>query len=310
MSQATASAKEAATFVSVIIPNWNGQSQLARCLAMLGTRFDEAAAVVDAPGASRRPGYPEGSQRGLALQVIVVDDASTDDSTAMVRSEHPSVVLIEHAANRGFAASCNDGAGVANGEWLLFLNSDAFVDGVRVESLVRTAEGLDASALGPQLLFEDGSPQDSGGMFPTPWAITLTKLGRLFGRDLPGASHRRRVEAATPCKWVAGACMLVRARVFRAAGGFDERLTYLEDVELGRRIADDRGRLFLTDTVAVTHVGGASFRLIAPRVPQLYRESQRLLARAYMSKWQRTVIGAALAVEGVMRAVLVRLQPR
>lgn len=300
----------AAASVSVIIPNWNGQSLLARCLAMLGTCLGEAAAVVDAPGASGHPGFRGGSPLGLTLQVIVVDDASTDGSTAMVRSDHPSVVLIEHAANRGFAASCNDGAGHANGEWLLFLNSDALVDGVRVASLVRTAEGLDASALGPQLRFVDGSPQDSGGMFPTPWAIALTKLGRLFGHDLPGASHRRRVGAATPCEWVAGACLLVRARAFRAVGGFDERLTYLEDVELGRRIADDRGRLFLTGTVAVTHVGGGSFRLIAPRVPQLYRQSQRLLARTYMSTWQRAVLGAALAVEGVLRAVLVRLQPR
>lgn len=274
--------------VSVVIPSWNGEAVLARCLATLG------------------PASPDGVEGLVGLEIIVVDDASIDGSAQMVRRDHPTVRLIEHASNRGFAASCNDGAAVAAGEWFLFLNSDAFIDPARVAALVRTAESLGASALGPQLLYEDGAPQDSGGMFPTPWAIALTKLGRLVGRDLPGASHIRRVGAATPCEWVTGACLLMRAAVFRAVGGFDDRLTYVEDVELGRRVVDAGGRLFLTGSVTVTHLCGVSFGLIAARVPRLYRRSQRVLARTYMSRRQRAVLTVALATEGAMRAVVAR----
>lgn len=269
--------------VSVVIPNWNTREVLRRCLHSLE--------------AGRRGDEPD-------VEIIVVDDGSSDGSVAMIRSRFPEVVLLENGINRGFATSCNSGARVAAGEWLLFLNSDAFIRPDQIAHLERRAQDLAAAAIGPQLVHGDGRLQDSGGAFPRPRAILMTKLGRLLHRDLPGAGHRRHVTGTSRFDWVTGACLLVRTAVFRAVGGFDERLTYVEDVDLGMRITQQGGKLFLTDEVAVIHLGGESFGAIAREVPRLYRDSQRLLARVHMAGWERAVFLAGLRVDGLLRRVI------
>lgn len=115
--------------LSVIIPSWNARGMLQRCLRSL------------APGV--------GSEDLQAVQVLVVDDASSDGSAEAAAGSGPWVSVIAHDMNRGFAATCNTGAAAASGRWLLFLNTDAFVSRAQVEVLCRVAEELDAAALGP-----------------------------------------------------------------------------------------------------------------------------------------------------------------
>ncbi|MHB9149530.1 MAG: glycosyltransferase family 2 protein [Thermoleophilia bacterium] len=262
----------------MIIPSWNARGMLQRCLRSL------------APGVD--------ADDLQAVQVLVVDDASSDGSAEAAAGSGPWVSVIAHDVNRGFAATCNTGAAAASGRWLLFLNADAFVTRAQVHELRGVAEELDAAALGPRLVFGDGSAQDSGGSFPRPASIALTKLGRLLGREYAGASHRSHVFGTSPVDWVGGACLLVDADVFRAVEGFDDNLTYFEDVDLCRRIGLSGGAVYLTDRVEVTHIGGASFSLIAAQVPRRYRDSRRRLAEKHWSRPERVLLAAGESLQG------------
>ncbi len=93
-----------APLFSIIIPNWNGAIHLPTCLMALRAQFH-------AP-----------------LEVIVVDNASTDGSQALIRAEFPEVRLIELTANRGFTGACNAGLQAANGAFLALLNNDTEAD--------------------------------------------------------------------------------------------------------------------------------------------------------------------------------------
>lgn len=89
--------------------------------------------------------------------------------------------------------------------------------------------------------------------------------------------------------------------MFRSLGGFDDRLVYVEDVDLRVRITRQGAKLFLTDQTVVAHLGGGSFSLIAPTVPRLYRESQRLLARIHLRPCEQAVFLAGLKTESFVR---------
>jgi len=88
--------------LSAVIPNWNGASYLARCLA----------ATIQSAHAS-----------GLEWEIIVIDDASADSSPDIVEKDFPSVKLLRNAVNQGFGKSVNQGAACARGDILVFLNT-------------------------------------------------------------------------------------------------------------------------------------------------------------------------------------------
>ncbi len=269
--------------ISIVIPSWNTRALLERCLRAL------------APTATADPSR---------FKIIVVDDASSDGSADMVLSRFPGVRVLPHSDTRGFAASCNDGARLATGDWILFLNSDAFVSLEQVSRLEEAALAAGAVVVGPQLVYGEGGLQDSGGAFMRPRSVLKTKVGRLLRRDLAGASHRRRVEGIQRVDWVAGACLLIRADVFREVGGFDERLTYVEDVELGERVRRAGHKLVLAGNVRVLHLGGQSFVSIRREVPRRYRESQRLLADAYYTLPERLLTRVAFLIERTVSNVV------
>ena len=88
------------TKVSVIIPHWNGIDVLSECLDSLG-----------------KSTYKN-------IEIIVVDNASTDGSQDWIRSNHPNIILIQNNSNLGYAEGCNVGAESSSGEYLIFLNND------------------------------------------------------------------------------------------------------------------------------------------------------------------------------------------
>ena len=103
-------------------------------------------------------------------EVIVVDNASHDGSADMVEQEFPNARTIRSPVNGGFAAGNNLGLKYASGEFVLLLNSDAYVFN---ESLRRSVDFMNSNPevgiMGPQLVGEDGHPQMSAQQFPNPW---------------------------------------------------------------------------------------------------------------------------------------------
>jgi GT2 family glycosyltransferase len=216
--------------ISVIVLNYNGRADLETCLASLAEL-----------------NYPRGK-----LELIVVDNASTDDSVPWLKQTHPDVHLIESSTNLGFAGGNNLGARSASGSYLAFLNPDTRVDKDWLIALVETvAQGADITCAGSVQLNwagDDvdyaGRPDDAMDLYPGHTVDTLTSL---------------KAAADVPLLFASGGAMLVRRDVFLELGGFDEYyFLYCEDVDLGWRLWLRGYRVLRSTRSIVYHKRGAS----------------------------------------------------
>ncbi len=230
--------------LSVIIVSYNTKQLLDDCLASL--------LAAEAP-----PG---------GVEIIVVDNASADGSQAMVQTKYPNVRLLASPENLGFAAANNRGTAVAQGRYLLFLNSDTRIE---PDALVRPLEFIqanpDVGALTVKLLYPDGrrDPDNHRG-FPTPWNALchFSGLSRLFPhtprfngyfQSYADFSQTHDVEV------IAGSYMLMPHDLFDALEGWDETyFFYGEDIDFCYRINQAGYRIVYYPHVTVLHYKGAS----------------------------------------------------
>jgi hypothetical protein len=203
----------------------------------------------------------------LHAQVIVVDNASTDGSPAMIAHEFPAVVLVRSEINLGFGRANNLGFESARGRYVVLLNSDAFLTPGSLERSVAHMDSTPRAGLGGgRLVGRDGSPQPSARMFPTVLndLIVLSGLAakfprsRFFGRfDRTWASDDEPAEV----DWVPGAYSIIRAEALAAAGPFDPRFfLYYEEVDLCLRIKQRGYSIWYWPDISVVHIGGESSR--------------------------------------------------
>lgn len=205
----------------------------------------------------------------LELEVIVVDNASEDGSAEMVSREFPEVRIIRSDHNLGFAAANNRAFSVARGRYVVMLNSDA---SLRTDALSRSVAHMEANPrvgmASGRLMDLDGVWQPSARLFPSPLNKLLTMSGlaeryrrsRFFGRF-----SRTWANPLEPAQvdWVGGAYMIGRRDVLERVGYFDESFfLYFEEVDLCRRIKSAGYEIWFWPDVVVSHVGGASTKLI------------------------------------------------
>jgi len=221
-----------------------------------------------------------------ADEVVVVDNASADDSVEMVRREFPGVRLIASEVNGGFSRAVDQAAAVATGDLFLLLNPDAEVGpGVLPtmrDALVRRPW---AAAAGFRQVDEHGVFQLSFG--PRPWLI-LELLRMVVQRRLDGGDVRlaRLIDRlfARPVRvpWVAGSALLVRREAFEAVGGFDETFfLYFEDVDFCLRLGRQVGPVLYLPAPTVLHHRGRSAARDPGAADRAYRRSQLLYWRRY-----------------------------
>lgn len=193
---------------------------------------------------------------GVAWEIIVVDNASTDGSAALIRREFPHVLLLENAVNRGFAAAANQGAALARGTYLLFLNPDTELGPGAIATISRALEtNPRLGAVGCQVKNPDGTLQPSMGRFPTVANLIINRLP-VVKRIVP--SYFINVPwyyyAARSPDWIMGACLMVRKAAFTAVGGFDEEFfLYGEDVDLCYRLGQAGWQLAYLPNAWVIH---------------------------------------------------------
>jgi GT2 family glycosyltransferase len=265
----------------VIVVSYEARQDLRACLASLGA------------GA-------------LPLEIVVVDNASTDGSAAMVRAEFPEARLLEPGRNVGFACASNLGLRATRAPYVLFLNPDAELGRGSVEALVRILDGRpDVAALGPRTRHRDGTIQVSFG-------AALTPLGEWRQRRLVAGVRARRREslaraeamAARECEpgWLSASCLLARREALDAVGGFDEGFfLYEEDVDLCVRLRRAGWRLLFTPATEVVHGLGRSMERAPGRSRLEYHRSHLryygkhngALATTLLRAW--VAAGAALA---------------
>ncbi|MFO7538651.1 MAG: glycosyltransferase family 2 protein, partial [Chloroflexota bacterium] len=230
--------------LSVIIVNYNTRQLLADCLDSL------LAAEVPAAG----------------LEIIVVDNDSSDGSVAMVRAEYPTVIVVANGENQGFAAANNRGTAVAQAPYLLFLNSDTRIEpGALVEPLAYLRANPQVGAITVRLLYPSGErdPDNHRG-FPTPWNALchFSGLSRLlpdsprFNGYFQGFAN---FEETHTVPVIAGSFMMMPRSLFDQLGGWDETyFFYGEDIDFCYRIDQAGYQIVYYPHVTVLHYKGAS----------------------------------------------------
>lgn len=179
---------------------------------------------------------------GISATIIVLDNASRDGSAAMVRAQFPDVRLIEHSEVRDFAVNQNELFSLCEDScrFVLMLNDDAIVESETVERLLSAIKTDDRiAAVGPKLVYVDGSFQTAGERLPS-WGYHVIRhlgLGHLVPARLRyrlGGRNTRAQDGSTirEVGYVAGACVLIRSEALREVGHFDERFRmYGEDAD-------------------------------------------------------------------------------
>ena len=200
--------------------------------------------------------------RPLLREIIVVDNASTDGTDQLVNETFPEVRYLRNHENKGFAAAANQGASMASGDFLLFLNSDTRLLPGEIESVLSLMKG-DATigVAGPQLVYEDMRPQRSIASAPSllPEVLPFFALALMFPAKY--GARRATSSSLSDVESVIGAAMFVRADVMHILGGFDERFFFfLEETDFCVRAKQRGYRVLFSPSARVIHLHGKTVR--------------------------------------------------
>lgn len=266
--------------VSVTIVNHSARDLLRQCLASL-----EA--------------HPYTAGR---MEIVVVDNASEDGSVEMLRTEHPSVVVLAETIRRGYGANQNLAISASHGDLVLMLNPDAVVHAATIDRLVAALDwGPRVAAAGGPMVNDDGTiRQDRPHRFHTPWG----PLARAFGLSRFRASPPSG-SAVTSVGWPSGAACLVRRGVVDELGGFDESFfMYSEDADLFARMVQRGYAVAWVEDAPVTHplpveAAERSSRREAEKVT-----SELRYIRKHFGRWGSAVYRLGIAADASARFAL------
>ena len=213
-------------------------------------------------------------------EILVVDNASTDDTVDALRARWPGVRLIEAGGNLGFARANNLGIRQSFGELVLLLNGDTLVPPGALDALVAALDSRpDVAIVGPRLVDAHGRAELSFGKMISPVNELRQKL-RARGNVERLTAREREVD------WVSGACLLVRRADAEAVGLLDERFfMYTEDVDFCAAVRARGRKVLFTPRAQIVHLRGRS-RRTAPRATEAaYRRSQVAFYEKHHPRW-------------------------
>jgi hypothetical protein len=253
--------------LAIIIVSYNARGDLEACLSSL---HDPA------------PRIPH--------EIVVVDNASTDGSSDMVRHRWPAVRVIDAGGNLGFSRATNIGIRATEGRLVLLLNSDTRVPPAAIDRLVDALDAHpDVAVTGPKLVDAAGRPEISFGRMIAPVAELRQKtLGFLYRNGVPPvpAWVRRQTSRSHFPDWVSGACLLVRRTDAEAAGLLDERyFLYAEDVDFCATVRSRGRRVLFSPVAEVIHLRGRSVSQAPAASERLYRLSQLAFYAKHHPRW-------------------------
>ncbi len=243
-----------------------------------------------------------------SLEVIVVDNASSDGTVEMLASEFPDVRLIASEENLGFARATNMAMAEARGDVLVMLNPDTEV---RPGALGHLAGFLrqrpEAGAVGPRIEGPDGRLQYTCHVFPSVWLTLVAQLGlhrllrstRTFGAyDMSWWDHAqpRRVD------WLSGACIATRREVWEQVGPLDEGyFMYSEDVDWCWRLSQAGWeRWYLPGATVVHHEAGSWEDAPLERILASHRANFRFFGKNY-GRASEVLVRILVALGGLAR---------
>jgi GT2 family glycosyltransferase len=236
--------------ISIIIVNWNTRDILRECLQSVYKNIPS-----------------------LEFEVIVVDNASSDSSPAMIKTQFPQVILVENLKNKGFAAANNHGMTVAKGRYVLLLNSDTVVlDNAIVKTFAFADSHSEAAVIGCRVLNPNRTLQPTCFMFPSllniflgsTYLYKLFPKSKFFGREQMtwwDRSDMREVDVVDGC------FMLVRREAIDQVGLMDERFfMYGEETDWCYRFKQAGWKVMFTPQAEIIHLGGQSSKQIRAKM--------------------------------------------
>jgi N-acetylglucosaminyl-diphospho-decaprenol L-rhamnosyltransferase len=275
--------------LSIIIVSYNVESILRDCLQSIIRET--------APGR-------------YSYEIIIVDNASTDASCAVIEHEFPEAVLIKNADNQGFAKANNQGLARARGRLVLFLNPDTIILERAVERLCALLDSRpDIGVLGPHTYNADGRTTQATALHqPTLWGafylhVPLWRLVPFWKPVLLGEFTPERTGAVDIVK---GCCMLMRTALAREIGGMNEQyFMYSEEVDVCEAVRARGFVVWYTMEASIIHLGGASTAAVSDEMAVHLLQSLRMLfARTYAgSRFALAVLRVLLVVGSAWRFV-------
>lgn len=259
--------------LSVVTVSYNTRELLRECLDSVVSTL--ASAAVD-------------------YEVLVVDNASGDDSPTMVYEAFPEARLIANAENRGFAAASNQGIQESSGRCVLLLNPDTVVKPGALDLMRGALEAQsEVGAVGPKLLYPHGGLQHSAFTFPTLTMVFLDFFPlhhQLLDSGLNGRYPRRWYEGRDPfpIDHPLGAALMVKRSVVEEVGLLDERFyMYCEEVDWCMRIKKAGWTILCVPQAEVVHHVAQSTRQLEARMyVELHRSRYRLYEKHYSRRFQ------------------------
>jgi len=220
--------------VSIIIPHYNGKDLLYNCIDSIYNNI-----TIE------------------NFEIIVVDNASTDDSVKHIETSFPEVIIVKNKNNVGYSGGCNIGAENANGKYLLFLNNDTEHSNQWIEKLVNFLdENPDVFSAQPKILNINNKEYfdyaGGAGGFIDHFCFPYVK-GRIFNtleKDTGQYNQQSKIF------WSSGAAMIVRADIFNQLNGFDEiYFAYMEEIDLCWRAQALGYKIFSIPDSLIYHYG-------------------------------------------------------
>ena len=203
---------------------------------------------------------------GINFEVIVVDNNSADGTVEMIKKEFPQVVLIVNTDNLGFGKANNQGLKIAQGDYLMFLNTDVVVlDGALNKLINYLDRHVDVMMVGPRLLNKDLTFQHAcRRMLPNPVNsfFHLFGLTKIFKNSKIVNEYKRYdtdPEVTGPTEALSGAAMMFRRQVYKEIRGFDEAFfMYGEDLDFCKMVLDKGWKTVYVSEAKIIHFGGQS----------------------------------------------------
>ncbi|MBU1625988.1 glycosyltransferase, partial [bacterium] len=195
-------------FLSIIIVNWNTRGILEECLISLNSI--------------------DWKDVGIGYEIIVVDNASEDNSVEMVKGNFPDVRVIACTTNIGFGPAVNKAVEIATGDFYLISNADVIYSVSPINGMLSCLHSDSTiSAVAPKIVDRSGNKQPSSFKFPTLKRLAFEQFFSCgnFGEILPydNRSEKKINEIRyIDVDWVLGACFMIKSEVFREVKGFCE----------------------------------------------------------------------------------------
>jgi len=230
--------------VSVVILNWNGKSLLEKFLPVLIQYTDQYLA-----------------------DIIIADNASTDDSVVFLENNYPFLRIIPFSQNLGYAEGYNKALIEVNSEYYVLLNSDVEVTENWLQPLIGFLENNpEAAAVQPKILSQINKDYfeyaGASGGFIDKYGYPFCR-GRIFSTE---EKDHGQYEDIRPIFWASGACLVIRSKDYHDAGGFDPTFfAHMEEIDLCWRLNTRGKKIYCIPQSTVYHVGAATLAKESPR---------------------------------------------